>query len=173
MNEPQLKSHTTFALPPSVVSKIDISHLATELEALDGVLNAMAIRAKAGMQDQTRPVVSEQLTEFLRLNSLKIEADGQSRIALIKEVRLLKEKAPIIHMTFAVEADKQSLQQLVQWLRTSIHPQAVVRVGLQPGLVAGVYLRTPNHVHDLSLRGMIQSSRGLLVKEIGALRVRS
>lgn len=173
MNEPQLKSHTTFVLPPSVVSKIDISHLVAELEALDGTLNAMAIRAKIGTQDQARPAVSDQLTEFLQINALRIEADGHSRAELIKQVRLLKEKAPIIHMTFAVEADKQSLQQLVQWLRTSIHPQAVIRVGLQPGLVAGVYLRTPNHVHDLSLRGMLQSSRGLLVKEIGALRVRS
>ena len=172
MNEPQLKNHTAFVLPPSVVSKIDISHLVAELESLDGILNATAIRAATGAQDQTRPAVSDQLTEFLRANALKIEADGKSRMELIKQVRLLKETAPIIHMTFAVEADKQSLQQLVQWVRTSIHPQAVIRVGLQPGLVAGVYLRTPNHVHDLSLRGMIQSSRGLLVKEIGALRAR-
>jgi hypothetical protein len=59
---------------------------------------------------------------------------------------------------------------LAQWLRTSIHPQAVIAVGLQPALVAGVYLRTPNHVKDLSLRAKLESSRGLLLKEVEKLR---
>jgi F0F1-type ATP synthase delta subunit len=73
-------------------------------------------------------------------------------------------------MTFAVTADPESLQQLAQWARTTIDPHAVIAVGLQPGLVAGVYLRTPNHVHDFSLRAMLKSSRGKLVEELGALR---
>jgi F0F1-type ATP synthase delta subunit len=75
-------------------------------------------------------------------------------------------------MTFAVTADPESLQQLALWLRTTINPQAVIAVGLQPSLVAGVYLRTPNHVHDLSLRAMLKNGRGLLVEELGALRGR-
>jgi F0F1-type ATP synthase delta subunit len=61
------------------------------------------------------------------------------------------------------------LQELIAWLRSSVHPQAVISVGLQPALVAGVYLRTPNHVHDLSMRAVLKKSRGLLTKELEAL----
>jgi len=72
-------------------------------------------------------------------------------------------------MTFAVEADAQSLQQIVQWLRSSVHPQAVLAVGIQPGLVAGVYMRTPNKVHDLSMRAALKKGRSIIAKELEAL----
>ena len=115
------------------------------------------------------PTMSAQLSEFLKKNDLNLE-ESKTRSALIKQLRTMKDKVPIVHMTFAVETDAESLQQLAAWLRSSIHPQAVIDVGLQPALVAGVYLRTPNHVHDLSLRGKLQGSRELLVKELGAFR---
>jgi F0F1-type ATP synthase delta subunit len=73
-------------------------------------------------------------------------------------------------MTFAVEADRESLMQLAQWVRETVHPQAVIAVGLQPGLIAGVYLRTPNHVHDLSLRAALDGGHEILVNDLEALR---
>ena len=82
----------------------------------------------------------------------------------------MKDKVPVIHMTFAVQADPTSLQQIVQWLRSSVHPQVVISVGLQPSLVAGVYMRTPNHVRDLSLRTLLTGQHEVLVKELEALR---
>lgn len=42
------KTYADFALPPSVVSKIDVSRLVSEVERLDGELTTMAVRAKAG-----------------------------------------------------------------------------------------------------------------------------
>ena len=75
--------------------------------------------------------------------------------------------------TFASEADRESLGQLALWLRTSVHPQAVIDVGLQPGLVAGVYLRTANRVFDLSLKGALKQGRGILASDLEALRARS
>ncbi|HEU0266858.1 MAG TPA: hypothetical protein VFQ70_04485, partial [Candidatus Saccharimonadaceae bacterium] len=115
------------------------------------------------------PVLSQQLTDFLTQNELKLD-DSKQRMTLIQELRLLKDKVPILHMTFAVPADPESLQQLAQWARTTIDPHAVIEVGLQPGLVAGVYLRTPNHVHDYSLRGLLAGKHDVLVNELGALR---
>ena len=73
-------------------------------------------------------------------------------------------------MTFAVPADRESLRYIVQWVRTSVHPQALLQIGLQPALVAGVYLRTPNRVHDFSLRAALNGQHDALVKELGALR---
>lgn len=170
MSKAELKTYEDFTLPSSVISRVDVSRLVAEAERVDNALTAAAVRKKVGDANATIPTMSEQLTEFLQKNNIKLE-DSKLRSALIKQLRILKDKVPIIHMTFAVETDAESLQQLAAWLRESIHPQAVIDVGLQPALVAGVYLRTPNHVHDLSLRGKLQGSRDILVKELGALRV--
>ena len=159
---------TGFVLPKSLVTKIDLSRLIRELESVDNQLNAERIRAKEGSDVQV-PVLSGQLQEFLMENKLQIST-SQQFAQLIKELRNLKDKTPVIHLTFAATADIESLQRLAEWVRREIHPQALISVGLQPGLVAGVYVRTPNHVHDFSLKGALKKSRGVLVKELEALR---
>ena len=169
MSDTKRKTYADFVLPSMIVTKADLSRLVSELESVDNELTAAAVRAKSGLK-QNQLTISEGLTAFLQTNALQVGTDSHARTDLIKQLRLLKEKAPVVHMTFAVTADRESLQQLAQWLRTSINPQTLVSVGLQPGRVAGVYLRTPNHGHDLSLRAMLENGHDLLVKEIGALR---
>jgi len=167
MTELAAKTAADFVLPPNLVSKLDVSRLVSEVERIDNELTAAAVREKTGAPGQAVPAMSEQLTDFLAQNQLSLD-DSNARSKIITEMRRMKDTLPIIHMTFAVEADRESLGQLAQWLRQQIHPQAVIAVGLQPALVAGVYLRTPNHVHDLSLRAKLQGSRDLLVKELEA-----
>jgi transcriptional regulator NrdR family protein len=169
MSDLVAKTYERYVLPSSVVTKIDISRLVSEAEWVDNEMTAAAVRNKAATAEQTQPVISGQLTEFLSQNQLSIHTNSE-RSSLLKQLRLLKEKAPVLHMTFAVTADMESLQQLVSWVRSSIHPQAVIAVGLQPALVAGVYLRTPNHVLDLSVRGALEGRHGLLVQELESLR---
>ena len=169
MSKEDVKDFSDFILPPSLVSKVDVSHLVTEAERVDNEMTAAAVRRKAGSEADVRPTMSEQLAQFLDMNKIELE-DTKLRSRLIKQLRQLKDTVPIVHMTFAVEADPESLQKLAAWVREEVHKQAVIDVRLQPSLVAGVYLRTPNHVHDLSLRGKLQGSRTLLVKELEGLR---
>lgn len=168
MNEQKTKPYAELALPPSVVSKIDVSHLVGEAERVDNEMTASSIRVKTGSPVQPAPAMSQQLVDFLAANGLEL-GDSRERSDLIKQLHLLKDNVPIMHMTFAVEADRESLGKLAAWLRNSVHPQAVIDVGLQPALIAGVYLRTPNHVHDMSLRAIFEGHRGELVKELEAL----
>lgn len=169
MTEDTQLHYRDFLLPPSVVSRIDVARMVNDAERVDNELTTAAVRTKAGGATSVAPTLSEQLVAFLELNQLALE-DSHKRSDIIKQLRLLKDEVPIIHMTFAVEADRESLGQLVSWLRQEIHKQAVIAVGLQPALVAGVYLRTPNHVHDLSLKAQLEGSRDLLVKELEAAR---
>lgn len=170
MSEIKVKTAADFVLPPSVVSKIDVSRLVSEAEQVDSALTAAMVRAKAGAEQVAQPVLSTELDEFLKQNELNLTG-GKQWSELVAQLRLLKDTVPVIHMTFAVPADRTSLQELTQWVRTSVHPQAVIEVGLQPALVAGVYLRTPNHVHDLSLRSLLTAQHDVLVKDLEALRV--
>jgi hypothetical protein len=164
-----VKTTTELLLPPSVISRVDVSRLVSELERIDNDVTAAAVRAKVGAGQQTDTLVSDQLTDFLSANKLSLASD-QERGDALATLRQLKDEAPIVHLTFAVPADRESLQQLVQWLRSSVHPQAVIAVGLQPSLIAGVYVRTANQVHDLSLRGMLAGGHDVLVKELETIR---
>src|SRR3989344_5159446 len=112
MNESKL-IYTTFVLPLSIVNKVEVSRLVQEVERVDNELTAVAVRAKAGASQINTPVISEQFAEFLQLNKLTFDGDGLKRTELIKQLRILKDKVPVIHMTFAVAADRESLQQLV------------------------------------------------------------
>jgi hypothetical protein len=172
MTDAIAKTHETFILPPRVVSHVDVSRLVTEVEWIDNAMTTAAVHAQMGAEQTAPSVMSEQLTEFITQNQLSL-ADGGDRATVIKELRLLKDKAPIIHMTFSAPADHESLAQLTKWLRESVHPQALIADGVQPALVAGVYVRTPNHVHDLSLRAVLAGQRGELVKELETLRAGS
>ncbi len=162
-------SYTDLVLPPNIISRIDVARLVSELERIDNEYTTAAVRSKAGTKKRVaRSTHSERLDAFLAANDLKL-TDARKRASLIRQVSLLKDKLPTIHMTFAVEADPDSLERIVEWLRASIHPHTVLSVGLQPSLIAGVYIRTPNHVHDLSLRGKLTGGREVLVKELEAI----
>lgn len=169
MTEVTSKTYTEFVLPAGVVSKVDLSRLIREVEWIDNEMTTATVRAKTGVEQAAQPATSATLGEFLSQNGLVL-GTGRERSELIAQLHLLKDKIPVIHMTFAVVADQESLQELTAWVRSSIHPQAVISVGLQPALVAGVYLRTPNQVHDLSLRAMLKGSHDVLVKELEAAR---
>lgn len=168
MSETATRSYADFTLPLSVVTKVEVSRLVQELEALDMQLTTDAVRTRVGTAQRAKPVLSRMLEEFLVHNRLTMST-SQERSNLIAQMHQLKDTLPVIHMTFAVEADAQSLQQIVQWLRSSVHPQAVLAVGIQPGLVAGVYMRTPNKVHDLSMRAALKKGRSIIAKELEAL----
>lgn len=163
------KTYADFALPPSVISKVDVSRMVREAEWADNERTTAEVRAKTGASEAAVPAVSGTFADFLEQNGLEF-GDSHQRSELIKQLNLLKDRVPTIHMTFATTADRESLQQLAVWLRQSIHPQAVIDVGLQPALVAGVYLRTANKVLDFSVRGLLEARRDVLVTELEALR---
>ncbi len=168
MSHPEELSSSRFVLPASVVSKVDLRRLVNELEQIDNYLVSVEARQKVGAVASQQPAMSEQLRDLVSVNSLNLSS-SQERSSLIRQIREFKDKAPTIHMTFASTADQESLRLLANWVRAEIHPQAVISIGLQPGLLGGVHLRTTNQIHDLSLRSQLSGKRHLLVKQLEAL----
>lgn len=159
-----------YVFPPSLVSRADISRLARELENLENEVEAQRVRGaeKAGYH---LPAFSTPFAEFLDQNKLDV-TDAQTRMHLTRDLRALKDKTPIIHLTFATDANPVILQQLTEWIREQIHPQALLSIGLQPGLVGGVYVRTPNKVHDFSFKAMLEEKHSVMLKELDGLNGR-
>ncbi len=158
----------TYVLPAAVVSRADLARLVREVEQLDNDFEVQKVRDHRDEGHYAMPNISRGLTDFLATNEIKI-GDAKERTHLKERLRVLKDKAPIVHVTFATDADPEFLGQLVDWLRTEVHPQSLLSVGLQPSLIGGMYVRTPNHVHDFSLRKIMAGKRDILVRELQGL----
>jgi hypothetical protein len=159
-----------YILPSALIGRPDIARILRELEALDNELEAQ--RARNHTHDKKAsyqlPNMSRALSDFLTTNKIDIASD-HVRMDTRSQLRRLKDHAPVIHMVFASEADPESMQQIVAWIRDNLHPQALITVGVQPSLIGGVYIRTPNHIHDFSLRSHMKDSRNLIVESLDKL----
>ena len=161
----------TLTLPSSVVTVRDLARLVTEAEEIDNELTTTTVRAHVSKGVVDQPIMTAAFEDFLSENELDF-AESKARTRLVKALRKLKDHAPVIHMTFAVPMDNASLQQIAAWVRQSVHPQAVIEIGVQPSLVAGVYVRTTNKIIDLSARAALRGKRDILLNELEALRAR-
>jgi G3E family GTPase len=156
-----------FVIPPSLVSKVDLAHLIREVEAVDGSLEAQKVRGYTKQQYRLPPL-SRSLNDFLSLNKVDI-MDDHNRMIFKEQLRVLKDKIPVMHLTFSAPADPESLEYITAWIRQELHPQALISVGLQPSLIGGVYIRTPNHVHDYSMRALFKGKTSVLVGDLEKL----
>lgn len=158
-----------YILPSALISRADLARLVREVENMDAELEAQKARNQTtGQKGYHMPNISQGLSDFAELNKLDL-ADDKARMLLKEQMKVMKDKAPIVHMTFAVEADPDSLRFLVEYMRKELHPQTLLSIGLQPALVGGVYMRTPNHIHDFTLRAKLSQSRGIIQQDIDQL----
>ncbi|HSH55760.1 MAG TPA: hypothetical protein VK983_02970, partial [Candidatus Limnocylindrales bacterium] len=88
------------------------------------------------------------------------------REKLLKYLSALLDKAPVLHMSFASDPSAAFMDKLVVWLRQNIHPQVLVRIGLQPSVAAGCILRTANKEYDFSLRQALDDQKPLLIAKL-------
>lgn len=170
MSSASLAIFGSYELPPTIATKRDLALLVSELERIDNEMTSASVQNHQGDQqgDQQGVYIPDQVQEFLNINEFGLD-NTNDRTELIAQLRLLKRQAPVIHMSFAVEADSSSLGSIVSWFRDSIHPQSIIAVGFQPSLVAGAYVRTPNHIYDLSLRSAFKKGREKLLEELESI----
>jgi len=150
-------------LPPQITTPGDLNRLIRELDDLDEYLNQAALR---GSQEASKlPQTSRALEELATMNSLKLlqSNDRKAFKTLLDEI---KHKAPTIHFGFASPPPLSFLNKLVSWLRSNIHPQLLIKVGLEPSIVGGCIVRTTNKQFDFTLRKHFILQHDLLLKSL-------
>jgi len=158
------------SLPNAVVGEIDIARLRRELNGLNDFFVGSRNRT-AGTSMQT-PKLSRSLEQLAQDNHMNLleEADRTKLLSALDQIR---DKAPRLQISFAVEPAPKAFEQILAWLRQNIHPYTLVQVGLQPAIAAGCVVRTPNRVFDLSLRANLKKQEPYLTKLImGAVNER-
>jgi F0F1-type ATP synthase delta subunit len=164
--EPNAKQATPtkrLELPTLVFGPIELRRLLREIEAVEEYLSQSSIR-EPGTQIAL-PKTSRILDALAGNNALNllVEDDRKRLSAFLKEI---EKKAPVIHISFAADPSSAFTAKIVAWLRTNIHPYALLQLGLQPSIAAGCVLRTTNKQFDFSLRNRFLENRDLLVKAI-------
>lgn len=151
----------------NIISPGDINRLIRQLENLEDQMVGASSRADngTGVLQQTDPV----LLQLAVANGLDMTSQ-EHRGHLKEGLGILLEQAPDLHISFTAEPSRASLEKIINWLRANIHPQTLMRVGLQPNLAAGCILRTTNHVFDLSLKQTLKKQQPLLLQIIKGAR---
>lgn len=78
-------------------------------------------------------------------------ADLEAKVAELKSWRNL----PVVHLTLPVRPPASLKKELVAWFRNEISPQLLIRFNVNSGIVGGIVVRTPQHIHDFSFRRLL------------------
>lgn len=156
----------TFILPEQIVSPADVSRIWRELTTLEDFLEQAKIRQ--GGQPVSVPSVSAKLDKLCQENGVNLLHEAQ-RTVVKQYIAFLKDNAPSSHISFATAASPAAVGRILTWLRTEIHPQMLVTIGLSPAIVAGCIVRTPNRQFDFSLQHRLESKKSLLFDAIAAM----
>lgn len=157
------ESPVTIVLPAAVISRADVSRLLREIEAIDNELEGQHVRTPT--QPLTIPSMSKSLATLVSENHYDL-TDDAARKLLVQNLRYVKDKAPLLHITFAAEPTPDVLNPLVAWAREHLHQYALITTGLQPALIGGCVVRTPDHIYDFSLRHFFAEKKSVLIQNI-------
>ncbi len=147
-------------LPLSVVDRHDVLRMSREIAAIDEFMLQARLR-KPG-EGVALPRISSILEETSKLNALNL-LNEPDRKKLKDSLLYIKDHAPTIHMSFAVEPSTVVSSRIVEWFRTKIDPATLVKFGLQPTIAAGCTMRTYSKYYDLSLRKTLERQRDKLI----------
>lgn len=159
-------AHETLKLPATIIGPADLARAKRDLDAYHEAQHQADLRAKKTGKAETVHA-GRVISELAALNESEL-TNAHHRMALLTDVENTLKAAPTVTMSFAVDPSAAFMAKLVDWLRSSIHPQVLVRIGLRPNIAAGCILRTSSKLYDFSLRHKLDDQRGLLIESIRA-----
>lgn len=151
-------------VPVGLIGLGDIARLMRELNNLDDFFAGTKTRP-AGTASSQLPKISRLLDSLSRDNNVNL-LDEKERQQLRDRLQEIYDHAPSMHISFAVEPSPKALEKILLWVRQNVHPQALLQIGLRPGIAAGCMLRTTNKVFDMSLRSNLEQQSGYLIQLI-------
>jgi hypothetical protein len=155
----------TLGIPGGVAGPVDIGRLIRELDAIDNAMTQSELRGDAEVKT---PKTSRLMDQTLSLNkvNLTVAADRKKLAQFLVHIR---DKSPVLHISFSTDPSPLFLEKLMTWLRRELDPNLLLTVGMQPNIGAGCVVRTTNKYFDMSLRKDFMSKRALLVAEMAKM----
>jgi hypothetical protein len=156
--------HKTLVLPVQVVTPTDLGRLIREFEAIDSDLMQQELRDPETKNLQM-PKTSKMMDQLVVQNKLNLTHKTDRKL-VGDFLTAVKERAPVLHMSFSQDPSVAFMDKLITWLRREIHVQTLVTIGMQPNLGAGCIVRSTNKQFDFSLRQRFENQRGVLADQL-------
>lgn len=150
-------------LPDGAVTRADVGRLMREAEAVDNFLNQSATRQPGTSVEL--PKTSRLLDEMVATNKLNL-LQPADRKRLGDFLKVVRTKAPVLHISFNSDPSPIFQQRLITWIRQQMHPYVLLQIGLHPSIGAGCIVRTTNKFFDFSLRQRFSEQRMLLISKL-------
>lgn len=158
------KAPTKDTLSAAITGPAELARLQRELDDFIDATHQSMLRTKAGHKANA-PSPTKKLSGVAADFSLDVTAPKDAD-ALRQILQETSESAPQLTVSFAVEPSSAFIAKLVTWMRSEIHPQLLVRVGLQPDIAAGCIVQTSSKVYDFSLRNKLADQGKVLIEGI-------
>lgn len=147
-------------LPMSIYSPADVSRLIRELDGLENQIMQEKMRSKESKL--SLPKASQQLISLAEANKVDL-AERAHRETLKDALSTIKQKSPVVHISFSSEPSASFMEKITTWFRQQTNPYVLLTVGLQPSIAVGCVVRTPNKQFDLSLGKDLLKKSNLLI----------
>jgi F0F1-type ATP synthase delta subunit len=85
------------------------------------------------------------------LDANRAKGDKKAVDNLIAQLKTLQPKLPVVHLTLPSRPSFAQQQRLAGWFRSEVGPDVLVSFHVDITLLAGLTVRTPNYLHDLSI----------------------
>jgi hypothetical protein len=161
---PAMEDHVALVLPPELYSPDQIGLVMIELRDQADMLRRQAARQRLGSAGAAlRPAaLPERLTALLVVCGIT-RVTLASLEQLIKQLEIVRAKAPVVHVTLADLPGQHLRTELVKWFRREIDPTVLVSFNVNTTIVGGIVVRTGSHLHDYSFRrGLWEHRRALM-----------
>ncbi len=155
-------------IPDEVGTIGDLGKIQRELESLDDFLQQSEIRSPGS--NVTMPKTSNIFEELVSMNGLNM-LKAEDRKSLRDFLENLRDKAPVVHMSFSATPSPQFVQKLTTWIRKNLHNFAFLQIGMNPSIGVGCVVRTTNKVFDFSLSQKLKEQESFLNEQIHNLGV--
>lgn len=96
------------------------------------------------------------------------DLDKDDRMAIAKQLRDLLGPLNSVTVTLAQFPDAEMLQFFVEKIRKAVGKQVLVELEVDPMIVGGMVLRTPQHIYDMSLSKVLLATKPRLKELIYA-----
>jgi hypothetical protein len=147
-----------FHLPPDLYSPEQLSAVIIELRTYTGDLRDVNVRARATHAQAGLPHASALLLGAFHEASVS-PSEQEAVEKLQKQLELIRDKAPAVHLMMAALPDRNLKRKLTEWFRDEIHPYTLLTFATRADIGGGVIIQAGSRIYNYSFRQQILSHK--------------
>jgi hypothetical protein len=153
-------------LPTFVRSSDDVRTLMGEILHIEEFLYKAQVRETGAKMSLPRTTAI--LDKFAEANKRNV-INHKHRIELAKFLRGVYKLAPVITLTTGTKNNKQIVDGVIEWFRSHVHAQTLVRTNIKNDLGPGCFIRIKHKSYNFLLNERFDKSAPVLMESLNEM----